>query len=139
MAKRPNVLFIISDQHNAKVLGHKGHPDVKTPNLDRLAAEGVRFENAITQSPIGTPSRVSFLSGQYPHNHGYYGLSGPRPRGLPTVLGHFRRAGYRTAAVGKIHCPEYWVEDDSDLYLETCEGCSVGGPRSTGRTSRRGA
>ena len=127
MAKRPNVLFIISDQHNAKVLGHKGHPDVKTPNLDRLAAEGVRFENAITQSPICTPSRVSFLSGQYPHNHGYYGLSGPRPRGLPTVLGYFRRAGYRTAAVGKIHCPEYWVEDDSDLYLETCEGCSVGG------------
>jgi len=49
---RPNVLFILSDQHNAKVLGHKGHPDVKTPNLDRLASEGVRFDNAITQNPI---------------------------------------------------------------------------------------
>ncbi len=124
--KPPNVLWIISDQHNAKVLGHKGHPDVRTPHLDRLAAEGTRFENAVTQNPICTPTRVSYISGQYPHNHGYYGLSGPRPQGLPTVFGHFRRAGYRTAAIGKIHCPEYWVEDDCDLYHETT-GCSVGG------------
>lgn len=125
-SKKPNILFILSDQHNAKVLGCKGHLDVKTPNLDRMAAEGVRFENAITQNPICTPSRVSWLSGQYCHNHGYYGLSGPQPKGLPTVLGHFRRAGYRTAAIGKIHCPEHWVEDDSDIFHETC-ACSIGG------------
>ncbi|HPU83980.1 MAG TPA: sulfatase-like hydrolase/transferase [Candidatus Latescibacteria bacterium] len=124
--RRPNVLFILSDQHNAKVLGCKGHPDVKTPHIDRLAAQGVRFENAITQSPICTPSRMSWLSGQYGHNHGYYGLSGPNPGGLPTVLGHFRKAGYRTAAIGKIHCPEYWIEDDADCFHETCE-TSVGG------------
>ncbi|MFW5857854.1 MAG: sulfatase, partial [Planctomycetota bacterium] len=123
---QPNVLFILSDQHNAKCLGHRGHPDVKTPHLDRMAAEGVRFENAITQNPICTPSRVSYLSGQYCHNHGYYGLSGPNPNGLPTILGHFRRHGYRTGALGKIHCPEYWVEDDCDVFHETC-GCSVGG------------
>jgi arylsulfatase A-like enzyme len=126
MSKPLSVLFILADQHNAKVLGCKGHPDVKTPHLDRLAAEGVRFDNAITQNPICTPSRVCFLSGQYPHNHGYYGLSGPNPRGLPTVLGHFRRAGYRTAAMGKIHCPEYWVEDGCDVFHETCDS-SVGG------------
>lgn len=126
MPKRPNVLFILSDQHNAKVLGHQGHPDVKTPHLDRLASEGVRFDNAITQNPICTPSRVSWLSGQYCHNHGYYGLSGPNPRGLPTILGHFRRHGHRTGAVGKIHCPEYWVEDDADLFHDSC-GTSVGG------------
>ena len=125
-ALRPNVLFILSDQHNAKVLGHKGHPDAQTPSLDRMAAEGVRFDNAITQNPICTPSRVSWLSGQYCHNHGYYGLSGPNPRGLPTILGHFRQAGYRTGAIGKIHCPEYWVEDDCDVFHETCD-CSVGG------------
>lgn len=126
MSTTPNVLFVLSDQHNAKVLGHKGHPNVKTPNLDRLASEGVRFENAITQNPICTPSRVSWLSGQYCHNHGYYGLSGPNPQGLPNVLGHFRRAGYRTGAMGKIHCPEYWVEDDSDVFFETCKA-SIGG------------
>ena len=122
----PNVLFILSDQHNAKVLGHKGHPDVKTPSLDKLASQGVRFDNAITQNPICTPSRVSWLSGQYCHNHGYYGLSGRNPDGLPTILGHFRRQGYKTGAIGKIHCPEYWVEDDCDVFHETC-GCSIDG------------
>jgi len=126
MDPRPNVVFLFSDQHNAKVLGHRGHPDVKTPHLDRLAAGGVRFENAITQNPICTPSRLSFLSGQYCHNHGYYGLSGGNPGGLPCLLGHFREAGYRTSAVGKIHCPEYWVEDAVDHFHETA-GCSVGG------------
>ncbi|MBT3342221.1 MAG: sulfatase-like hydrolase/transferase [Gemmatimonadetes bacterium] len=54
---RPNILFIIADQHNAKVLGNRGHPDVHTPHLDRMADEGVRFDNAITQNPICTPSR----------------------------------------------------------------------------------
>jgi choline-sulfatase/uncharacterized sulfatase len=126
MASRPNVLFILSDQHNAKVLGHVGHPDVQTPNLDRLASEGVRFANAVTQNPICTPSRVSWHSGQYCHNHGYYGLSGPNPNGLPTIYGHFRKAGYATAALGKIHCPEYWLEDDCDVFHETC-GCSIDG------------
>jgi len=123
MSTPPNILFIISDQHNAKVLGHRGHPDVKTPNLDRLAAEGVRFENAITQNPICTPSRMCYHSGQYAHNHGYYGLDGPNPDGLPTIFGHFRNDGYATAAIGKIHCPEYWVEDDCDFLAATA--CSV--------------
>ncbi len=126
MNRQPNVLFILADQHNAKVLGHQGHPDVQTPHLDRLAAEGVRFDRAICQNPICTPSRMCYLSGQYAHNHGVYGLSGANPGGLPTLPGHFRRAGYRTSAIGKIHCPEYWIEDDTDVFHETCE-CSVGG------------
>lgn len=126
MSRSPNVLFILSDQHNAKCLGYTGLTDALTPNLDRLASQGVRFDNAITQNPICTPSRVSFLSGQYCHNHGYYGLSGPNPRGLPSLPGHFRRHGYTTAALGKIHCPAYWIEDDSDVFHETC-GCSIGG------------
>ncbi len=124
--ENPNVLFILSDQHNAKVMGHQGHPDVKTPNFDRLVKQSVRFDACTTANPICTPSRVSHLSGQYCHNHGYYGLSGPNPGGLPTVLGHFRRSGYRTAALGKIHCPAYWVEQDSDVFHDTC-GTSVGG------------
>ena len=133
MTTRPNVLFILADQHNAKVLGHAGHPDVRTPHLDRLAAEGVRMTNAITQNPICTPSRMCFLSGQYAHNHGYYGLSGPNPTGLPNLLGYFRAAGYTTSAIGKIHCPEYWVEDQCDVFHETCGSfyapcdCSIGG------------
>ena len=124
--KMPNVLFILSDQHNARFLSCKGHPDVKTPNLDRLAKEGVRFDNAICQNPICTPSRVSYASGQYCHNHGYYGLSGPKPMGLPSIFGHFRQAGYVTGAIGKIHCPAYWVEQDTDHFKEVYAGCSIG-------------
>lgn len=124
---KPNVLFILSDQHNAKFLSMNGHPNVKTPCLDKLASQGVYFNNAITQNPICTPSRMSWISGQYCHNHGYYGLSGPNPGGLPTIFGHFRKSGYKTAAYGKIHCPEYWVEDDTDDFTELCYDCSIGG------------
>lgn len=127
MANRPNVLFVLSDQHKANVMGTAGHPVVRTPHLDRLAEEGVKFACAITQNPICTPSRISILSGQYPHNHGYYGLEGENPRGLPNVLGHFRKAGYRTAALGKIHCPEYWIEDDCDRFAELFSDCSIEG------------
>ena len=90
-----NILLIVADQHNAKVLGHAGHAQVQTPHLDRMAQEGVRFQSCITQNPICTPSRVSFLSGQYCHNHGYYGLSGRNPNGLRNIFGHFRRRSYR--------------------------------------------
>jgi len=128
--RSPNILFILADQHNYKYLGHTGNKIVKTPNLDKLASEGVSFENAIPQSPICTPSRVSWLSGQYCHNHGYYGLIGPNPEGLPSIPGHFRKYGYKTAAIGKIHCPEYWIEDDCDLFLETCgSGASIVGSK----------
>lgn len=125
--KKPNVLFILSDQHHAQAMGNAGHPVVRTPHLDRLAEAGVKFDCAIAQNPICTPSRVSFLSGQYPHNHGYFGLEGAHPGGLPNIIGHFRRAGYRTAAVGKIHCPEYWIEDDCDLFAELYSDCSIEG------------
>jgi len=116
MPQQPNVLLIVSDQHNAKCLGAAGHPIVKTPHLDGLAAEGVRFTNAVAQNPICTPSRMCFLSGQYASNHGYYGLGGPFPQSLPTILGHFRGHGYRTAAIGKTHCPGEWVRDDCDYW-----------------------
>ena len=113
--ERPNVLFIMSDQHSGKVMGHKGY-NVKTPNLDKLAKTGVSFDNAVTQNPICTPSRVSFFSGQFCHNHLYYGLDGADPGGLKNIFGHFREAGYKTAAIGKIHCPENWVRRDCDCF-----------------------
>ncbi|MHC4222163.1 MAG: sulfatase family protein, partial [Planctomycetota bacterium] len=126
LGEKPNVIFILSDQHNAKIMAHQGHPDVKTPNFDRMAKEGVRFDACTTNNPICTPSRISLLSGQYCHNHGYYGLGGPNPKGLPTVFGHFKRVGYKTALIGKSHCPEYWVENDTDCFHDTC-GTSIEG------------
>ncbi len=108
-----NVLHVISDQHIASCVGAEGHPQAITPNMDRLAREGVRFRRAYTQNPICTPSRVSVLSGQYCHNHGYYGLSGPTPKALPSYMEHFRSHGYRTGGVGKLHVPNdptNWLE-----------------------------
>jgi arylsulfatase A-like enzyme len=90
--------------------------------MDRLAREGVRFTSAYTQNPICTPSRVSIFSGQYCHNHGYYGLSGPRPLALPSFMSHFRDNGYRTAGIGNLHTPNAprdWLEGHLDLYDDT--------------------
>jgi len=116
-----NVLLIAADQHLATCLGSEGHPQVLSPNLDRLAGEGVRFRHAYAQSTICTPSRVSMLSGQYPHNHGYYGLSGPAPARLPSLFSHFRQRGYRTGGIGLLHTPDSprnWLEQHLDVFLD---------------------
>jgi choline-sulfatase/uncharacterized sulfatase len=119
--RRPNILFLVSDQHQARLLGCAGHSTVQTPHLDALAAEGIQCHRAYTANPICTPSRVSMLSGQYPHNHGYFGLGGPAPVSLPNLFGHLRKHGYRTAGIGKLHLPDEprnWVGDDLDLYAD---------------------
>ena len=67
-----NVLFLLSDQHRAQALGCHGDPLIKTPNLDRLAAEGIDFTNAYCNNPLCCPSRCSMLSGQYSKDIGIY-------------------------------------------------------------------
>ena len=114
MAIRPNILFLFSDQHNARVLGAYGDRQVHTPVLDRLAAEGVLCTSAFTQNPICTPSRMCYLSGQYAHNHGNYGLEGPVPP-LPSLFSHFHAQGYRTGMMGKIHTPAGWLSAHCDV------------------------
>ena len=108
---RPNVLVLYSDQFNARCLSAAGHPDVRTPSIDDLCSQGVRFTNAFAQNPVCTPSRVSFLTGLYPSTHGYYGLYGrePEPR-YSTIFTHFAAHGYRCGAIGKLHTPRYWIE-----------------------------
>ncbi|HVX71564.1 MAG TPA: sulfatase-like hydrolase/transferase, partial [Devosia sp.] len=61
-----NILFILSDEHSRRVLGCYGHPMIKTPHLDALAARGVRFADAYTNSPICVPARASLATGRYP-------------------------------------------------------------------------
>ena len=117
--RRMNVVHVIADQHQAACTGYEHHPQAITPNMDRLAASGVRFRRTYTQNPICTPSRTSILSGQYCHNHGYYGLNGPPPPyDLPSFFSHFRGHGYRTAAFGKIHTPDEpqnWLATHCDV------------------------
>jgi arylsulfatase A-like enzyme len=113
---RPNVLWIMADQHNAKCTSWGDFPtDVHTPSLDRLAGEGVRFDRAYCQNPICTPSRTSYLTGQYPSNHGFYGLTGDGGTvDAPTLFTALSDRGYRTGAFDKIHTPEGLIEPDLD-------------------------
>jgi len=100
-----NVLFIVVDDLNTSI-GAFGNPDVKTPNIDRLASRGVVFKNANCQYPLCNPSRVSFLSGQRPETTGVYVLSTPARRALPNAVmlpEYFRKKGYYTAGAGKVY------------------------------------
>ena len=104
MNDQPNLLFIYSDQHRADVMGCAGNDVVLTPNLDRLAAEGVRFEQAWTESPVCQPARASMLTGRYPSDHGILGnFAGDCRPEWDTFPRRLQEAGYTTASVGKTH------------------------------------
>ncbi len=117
--KRPNVVFILTDDQRWDCLSAAGHPFLKTPNLDRLANEGVRFKNAFVTTSLCSPSRASFLSGLYAHTHGVKNNFTEYPGnfvGFPMAL---HDAGYETAYIGKWHMGEdndekrpgfdYWI------------------------------
>lgn len=112
--KMPNILILYSDQHSARTLGCYGNTQVKTPNIDKLAENGIKMNNAYTQNPICTPSRMCMLSGQYVHNFGYYGLMGEKPKDLPNIFEYLKEMGYTTGAAGKLHTPSGWVSDFCD-------------------------
>lgn len=105
----PNVLFLMDDQHNARCLGCAGNENVQTPNIDRLASEGVRFDRAYSQSPICMPSRTSILTGRYPHSlGGVYGNYGGLDADVLSLANHINNQGYDTGAFGKLHLPVEW-------------------------------
>jgi len=102
-ARKLNVLFIMSDQHNARALGCYGNREVRTPNLDRLAASGTLFENAFCQTAQCVPSRYSIFTGRYARSHGTYSNGQGQNPAERTVAELFKQAGYATATVGKHH------------------------------------
>src|SRR5688572_22186059 len=102
-ARRPNVLWICADDHAPYVMGAYGNRVVRTPNLDRLSAQGVRFDRAYCNSPVCTASRQSFLTGRYPRTIGVTRLATPLPRGEVTLAEMLKEAGYVTGAIGKMH------------------------------------
>ena len=102
-ADKPNVLWLISDDHAAYVTGCYGNPIVRTPHLDRLAASGVRFDRAYCNSPVCSASRAAFITGCYPRTVGVTVLSTPLPASAVTLGEVLNRAGYETAWYGKTH------------------------------------
>ncbi len=101
--RRPNVLWIVADDHAPYVCGAYGNKIVRTPNLDRLAAEGMRFDRAYCNSPVCTASRQSFLTGRYPRTVGVTQLQTPLPESETTLAELLHDAGYDTASIGKMH------------------------------------
>ena len=98
-----NVLWIMSDQHSVRTLGCYGNPLIRTPNLDRLAAQGMRFDRAYCSYPVCVPARFTMLTGCYPHHHGAVGNQTPLPLRERTAAHHFGHAGYVTGFLGKMH------------------------------------
>jgi arylsulfatase A-like enzyme len=103
--ERPNIVFILSDDHRWDAMGVMGHPYIDTPNLDRIAAEGVLFENAFVTSSLCSPSRASFLTGVYPQLHGVQNNFTAWDNGNVTFFEYLKEAGYSTAFIGKWHMP----------------------------------
>src|SRR6266542_3306313 len=132
-AEKPNVLFIIVDDLNNH-LGCYGDQIVKSPNIDRLATRGVRFDHAYCQYPVCNPSRSSFLSGLYPDTTGVFDqMTLLRAQRVPSVVylpEHFKNNGYFTAGFGKIehgsHHEIKWDQAD-DLMSGRSEADDEGG------------
>lgn len=103
MKSPKNVLILHCDQLRWDCLGYAGNPDIRTPNIDALAADSVNYTGHYTVYPICTPSRYSLWSGMYVHQHGAWSNRATLPAGYRTLPQVLRDAGFDTAAVGKMH------------------------------------
>ncbi|MEP6609023.1 MAG: sulfatase-like hydrolase/transferase [Burkholderiaceae bacterium] len=101
--KPTNVLFIFSDEHDPRYMGCSGHPFIKTPNLDRLAARGTRFANAYTPCPVCVPARASLATGRYVHEIGYWDNAIAYDGRVPGWGHRMQDAGMRVESIGKLH------------------------------------
>lgn len=135
--QQPNILFIMTDQQRADAMGCSGGW-VRTPNLDRIAAEGVRFSNAVTTSPVCVPARISQVTGRYPHNtHVWDNFNHDLPADTPTWWQAIRQAGYRTSMFGKTHLHHHHGDLRDREHLVQAYGIDdideIGGPRASTR------
>jgi arylsulfatase A-like enzyme len=101
--QRPNILLILSDDHSVPHVGCYGNPDIKTPNLDRFAAEGIRFDRAYVTCPQCVPSRASIMSGRSPVGIQMTRFSAPLPREVQTYPELLRAQGYFTGVAGRTY------------------------------------
>jgi len=102
-AKRPNILFILPDQLRSQALGCMGNPDCKTPNIDRMASEGLVLPNTFANTPVCCPARANILTGTYTHRNGMVANDLRLRESQLTIADELARAGYRTGYIGKWH------------------------------------
>jgi len=98
-----NLLVIMSDEHNPKIAGYAGHPIVRTPHLDALAARGTAFRNAWTTSPVCIPARAGFACGKYIHQIGFWDNADAYDGSVASWHHVLRERGHRVASIGKLH------------------------------------
>ena len=107
MAKRPNFLLFITDQHRADFLGCYGHPVLRTPHIDSIAAKGTAFDKFYVASPVCMPNRSSLMTCRMPSVHGVRSNGIPLSMSSVTFVDLLREAGYRTALIGKSHLQNF--------------------------------
>ncbi len=108
MEEKMNVLFMITDQQRADHLSCSGNPILKTPNLDKLAKEGVRFTSAFCTNPMCMPNRATILTGLYPNVHGVRSNGINLPVDVPTITRALHERGWHTISIGKTHY-NFWT------------------------------
>ena len=111
MQAAKNLIVIMSDEHNPKVMGHAGHPVITTPHLDRIAASGTRFTAAYTPSPICVPARASFITGLPVHQHHAWDNAIAYDGTIPGWSHMLRERGHHVASIGKLHYRGHDKED----------------------------
>ncbi len=111
-----NLLIIMSDQHNKKMTGCYGHPMIETPNIDRLAAGGTKFDAAYTCSPVCVPARAVFATGLYNYQIGYWDNADAYDGKVESWHHRVRAAGMRVDSIGKLH---FRSNDDDDGFSES--------------------
>jgi N-sulfoglucosamine sulfohydrolase len=134
--EKPNIILLVADDHGTDALGCYGNSVIKTPNLDQLAAEGVRFTNAFCTTASCSPSRTVILSGLHNHANGMYGLehsyhhfnSFTQVLSLPVLLA---KAGYQTARIGKFHV----APEEVYSFQKVLSGGKANDPNSLGRNA----
>ena len=122
-AERPNVLVIMADDLGYHDLGFQGSEHIKTPNLDQLAAQGMRFTDGRVAASVCSPSRAGFITGRYQQRFGHEGNCPPGDKGMDlnerTIGQAFKDLGYRTAVFGK------WHLGNTDAQYPTARGFDV--------------
>ncbi len=114
MNKKPNIILIFPDQHRGDIMGCMGDPVVITPNLDKLASEGVLFTQCFTNSPLCVPARATLMTGKYVSEHGVINNNMEASSSSQSHVRNIRDAGFHTAVIGKTHLYQHIAGNDTN-------------------------